>query len=65
MDREVRKLEPRAVLQPVERAPAIEFAVECVRFNAIAPGVANTPMNPVHARDFLKDFGPFRRLASG
>jgi hypothetical protein len=50
-------------LQSATRALAIEFAIEYVRFNAIAPGVMNTPMNPVHAHDFLKELGPLRRLA--
>jgi Enoyl-(Acyl carrier protein) reductase len=54
----------KGVLQSVTRALAIEFAVECVRFNAIAPGVVNSPMNAVHAHDFLKELGPLRRLAS-
>ena len=42
---------------------AIEFAAEGIRFNAIAPGVVNTPMNPVEAHEFLKQFSPMKRLA--
>jgi NAD(P)-dependent dehydrogenase (short-subunit alcohol dehydrogenase family) len=33
-------------LECVVRALAIEFAGEGIRFNAIAPGVVNTPMQP-------------------
>jgi len=34
-------------LESVIRSLAIEFADEGIRFNAIAPGVVNTPMHPV------------------
>jgi NAD(P)-dependent dehydrogenase (short-subunit alcohol dehydrogenase family) len=50
-------------LESVTRALAIEFAGEGIRFNAIAPGVVDTPMNPVHAHDFLKQLSPLKRLA--
>jgi NAD(P)-dependent dehydrogenase (short-subunit alcohol dehydrogenase family) len=50
-------------LESVTRALAIEFAAEGIRFNAIAPGVVNTPMNPVEAHEFLKHLSPLKRLA--
>jgi NAD(P)-dependent dehydrogenase (short-subunit alcohol dehydrogenase family) len=50
-------------LQSVTRALAIEFARDGVRFNAISPGVVNTPMHKVEAHDFLKQLSPFNRLA--
>jgi NAD(P)-dependent dehydrogenase (short-subunit alcohol dehydrogenase family) len=50
-------------LESVTRALAIEFAGEGIRFNAIAPGVVDTPMNPVDAHDFLKQLSPLKRLA--
>ena len=53
----------KAGLESVIRALAIEFAAEGIRFNAIAPGVVNTPMNPVEAHEFLKQLSPFNRLA--
>jgi NAD(P)-dependent dehydrogenase (short-subunit alcohol dehydrogenase family) len=53
----------KAGLESVTRALAIEFAGEGIRFNAIAPGVVNTPMNPVDAHDFLKLLSPLKRLA--
>ena len=49
--------------ESVTHALAIEFAGESIRFNAIAPGVVNTPMNPVYAHDFLKLLSPLKRLA--
>jgi NAD(P)-dependent dehydrogenase (short-subunit alcohol dehydrogenase family) len=50
-------------LQSVTRALAIEFARDGVRFNAISPGVVNTPMHRVEAHDFLKQLSPLNRLA--
>jgi NAD(P)-dependent dehydrogenase (short-subunit alcohol dehydrogenase family) len=50
-------------LESVTRALAIEFAGEGIRFNAIAPGVVDTPMNPADAHDFLKQLSPLKRLA--
>jgi NAD(P)-dependent dehydrogenase (short-subunit alcohol dehydrogenase family) len=50
-------------LQSVTKALAIEFAPDGVRFNAISPGVVNTPMHKVEAHEFLKQLSPFHRLA--
>ena len=50
-------------LESVTKALAIEFAQDGVRFNAISPGVVNTPMHKVEAHDFLKQLSPFNRLA--
>jgi len=50
-------------LESVTRALAIEFAREGIRFNTIAPGVVNTPMNPVEAHEFLRQLSPMNRLA--
>jgi NAD(P)-dependent dehydrogenase (short-subunit alcohol dehydrogenase family) len=50
-------------LESVTRALAIEFAQNGVRFNAISPGVVDTPMHQVEAHDFLKQLSPLHRLA--
>ena len=50
-------------LQSVTGALAIEFAREGIRFNAISPGVVDTPMHKVEAHEFLKQLSPFHRLA--
>jgi NAD(P)-dependent dehydrogenase (short-subunit alcohol dehydrogenase family) len=50
-------------LESVTRALAIEFARDGVRFNAISPGVVNTPMHKIEAHNFLKQLSPFNRLA--
>jgi NAD(P)-dependent dehydrogenase (short-subunit alcohol dehydrogenase family) len=42
---------------------AIEFAKDGIRFNAIAPGVVNTPMHRPQAHAFLKQLSPMKRLA--
>ncbi len=42
-------------LESVTRSLAIEFADEGIRFNAIAPGVVNTPMHPVETHDRLAE----------
>jgi NAD(P)-dependent dehydrogenase (short-subunit alcohol dehydrogenase family) len=53
----------KAGLESVTRALAIEFAAEGIRFNAIAPGVVNTPMHQAEAHEFLKQLSPMKRLA--
>jgi NAD(P)-dependent dehydrogenase (short-subunit alcohol dehydrogenase family) len=53
----------KAGLESVTPALAIEFAAEGIRFNAIAPGVVNTPMNPVEAHEFLRQLSPLKRPA--
>lgn len=53
----------KAGLESVTRALAIEFAAEGIRFNAIAPGVVNTPMHQPETHEFLKQLSPMKRLA--
>jgi NAD(P)-dependent dehydrogenase (short-subunit alcohol dehydrogenase family) len=50
-------------LESATRALAIEFAEDGIRFNAIALGAVNTPMNPTEAHEFLKQLSPMKRLA--
>jgi NAD(P)-dependent dehydrogenase (short-subunit alcohol dehydrogenase family) len=50
-------------LESVTRALAIEFAAEGIRFNAIAPGVVDTPMHCLEAHEALKQLSPMKRLA--
>jgi NAD(P)-dependent dehydrogenase (short-subunit alcohol dehydrogenase family) len=50
-------------LESVVRALAIEFAGEGIRFNAIAPGVVNTPMHSAEMHQFLRQLSPMRRMA--
>jgi NAD(P)-dependent dehydrogenase (short-subunit alcohol dehydrogenase family) len=50
-------------LERVTRALAIEYAGDGIRFNAIAPGVVNTPMHSPAAHDFLRPLSPLGRMA--
>jgi NAD(P)-dependent dehydrogenase (short-subunit alcohol dehydrogenase family) len=50
-------------LESVTRALAVEYAGDGIRFNAIAPGVVNTPMHSPAAHDFLRRLSPLGRMA--
>ncbi|MGD0232757.1 MAG: SDR family oxidoreductase [Syntrophorhabdales bacterium] len=43
---------------------AIEYAKEGIRFNAVAPGVVDTPLHKDDPKDFLKTLQPMGRIAS-
>jgi NAD(P)-dependent dehydrogenase (short-subunit alcohol dehydrogenase family) len=49
-------------LNAVTRALAIEYAPEGIRFNAVAPGVTNTPMHAAEHHDILGSFHPLGRM---
>lgn len=51
-------------LNAVTKGLAIEFAERGIRFNAIAPGIVDTPMHKPEQHDWLKGLHPIRRLAS-
>ena len=40
------------------RSLAIEYAKEGIRFNAVAPGVVDTPLHKDDPKDFLKTLQP-------
>jgi NAD(P)-dependent dehydrogenase (short-subunit alcohol dehydrogenase family) len=44
------------------RALAIEYADKRIRFNAVAPGATNTPMQAGKNHDFLSTFHPLGRI---
>jgi len=50
-------------LNTVTRSLAIEYAKEGIRFNAVAPGVVDTPLNKGDSKDFLKTLQPMGRIA--
>jgi NAD(P)-dependent dehydrogenase (short-subunit alcohol dehydrogenase family) len=50
-------------LQSITKALAIEYALEGIRVNAIAPGVVDTPMHAADNHEVLKSLNPMRRLA--
>src|ERR1700729_4279948 len=45
-------------LEAITRSLAMEYAKEGIRFNAVAPGVVNTPMHAHESSEFLKSLSP-------
>jgi NAD(P)-dependent dehydrogenase (short-subunit alcohol dehydrogenase family) len=50
-------------LNSIIRSLAIEYAKEGIRFNAVAPGVVDTPMHKDNPKDFLNTLQPMGRIA--
>lgn len=50
-------------LNAITRALALEHAKEGIRFNAVAPGIVDTPMHRRESHGFLKTLHPIQRLA--
>jgi NAD(P)-dependent dehydrogenase (short-subunit alcohol dehydrogenase family) len=51
-------------LNSVTRSLAIEYAKEGIRFNAVAPGVVDTPMHKSDSKEFLKTLQPMGRMVA-
>ncbi|MGH7800493.1 MAG: SDR family NAD(P)-dependent oxidoreductase [Thermodesulfobacteriota bacterium] len=51
-------------LNSVTRSLAIEYAKEGIRFNAVAPGVVDTPLHKDDPKDFLKTLQPMGKIAT-
>lgn len=49
-------------LNSVTRSLAIEYASSGIRFNAVAPGVVNSPMNKAEPFEILKTFQPMGKI---
>ena len=45
-------------LEAITRSLALEYAKEGIRFNAVAPGIVDTPMHTDDPKDFLKSLSP-------
>ena len=50
-------------LNSVIRSLAIEYAKQGIRFNAVAPGVVDTPMHKNNPKDFLRQLQPMGEIA--
>lgn len=50
-------------LETVTRSLAMEYAKERIRFNAVAPGVVDTPMHKNNPKDFLKTLSPMGTIS--
>jgi NAD(P)-dependent dehydrogenase (short-subunit alcohol dehydrogenase family) len=51
-------------LNTVTRQLAIEYAKEGIRFNAVAPGVVDTPLHENNSKDSLRALQPMGKIAS-
>jgi NAD(P)-dependent dehydrogenase (short-subunit alcohol dehydrogenase family) len=49
-------------LEAITRSLAMEYAKEGIRFNAVAPGVVNTPMHADDPSEFLKSLSPMAEV---
>ena len=45
-------------LEAITRSLAMEYAADGIRFNAVAPGIVDTPMHADDSRDFLAALSP-------
>ncbi len=50
-------------LNAVTLSLANEYAKEHIRFNAVAPGIVDTPMHKDHPKDFLKSLSPMATIS--
>ena len=50
-------------LETVTRSLATEYAKEKIRFNAVAPGVVDTPLAAGNPKDFLKSLSPMGTIS--
>jgi len=51
-------------LEAVTRSLASEYAKERIRFNAVAPGIVDTPMHENDPKDFLRTLSPMGTISS-
>jgi NAD(P)-dependent dehydrogenase (short-subunit alcohol dehydrogenase family) len=51
-------------LEAVTRSLAMEYAKDHIRFNAVAPGVVDTPLHKDNPKDYLKTLNPMSTLSS-
>jgi NAD(P)-dependent dehydrogenase (short-subunit alcohol dehydrogenase family) len=51
-------------IEAVTRSLASEYAKEHIRFNAVAPGIVDTPMHATNPKDFLKTLSPMGTISS-
>ena len=51
-------------LEAITRSLASEYSKEHIRFNAVAPGVVDTPLHKDNPKDFLKTLSPMGTIAT-
>ena len=50
-------------LEAITRSLAMEYAKEHIRFNAVAPGIVDTPMHTDDPKDFLRSLSPMGEIS--
>jgi NAD(P)-dependent dehydrogenase (short-subunit alcohol dehydrogenase family) len=50
-------------LEALTRSLAMEYAKDGIRFNAVAPGIVDTPMHATDPKEFLKTLSPMGRIS--
>jgi NAD(P)-dependent dehydrogenase (short-subunit alcohol dehydrogenase family) len=50
-------------LEAITRSLAMEYAKQGIRFNAVAPGIVNTPMHANDPKEFLKSLSPMGEIS--
>lgn len=50
-------------LEAITRSLAMEYAKDRIRFNAVAPGVVNTPMHANDSQEILKSLSPMEEVS--
>ena len=50
-------------LEAITRSLAMEYAKDHIRFNAVAPGIVDTPMHANDPKDFLKTLSPMGEIS--
>jgi NAD(P)-dependent dehydrogenase (short-subunit alcohol dehydrogenase family) len=50
-------------LEAITRSLALEYAKEGIRFNAVAPGIVDTPMHANDPKEFLKSLSPMGAIS--
>jgi NAD(P)-dependent dehydrogenase (short-subunit alcohol dehydrogenase family) len=51
-------------IEAATRSLASEYAKQHIRFNAVAPGIVDTPMHANNPKDFLKSLSPMGTISS-
>ena len=50
-------------LEAITRSLAMEYAKDRIRFNAVAPGIVDTPMHANDSKEFLKSLSPMGEIS--
>jgi NAD(P)-dependent dehydrogenase (short-subunit alcohol dehydrogenase family) len=50
-------------LEAITRSLAMEYAKERIRFNAVSPGIVDTPMHEGESKEFLKGLSPMGEIS--